>query len=101
MPRPQVNDADQRLVLKDGQRPEISVVAYHNAALRCRQSQQVHVGGPVQATFDNVKHVEAELAPMSHDYGIEVFVCQRGKITQLQSPTSAVTRTSLRTAAAA
>jgi hypothetical protein len=63
--------------------------------------QQVNILRALQACLDYVEHIKADLPQMGDDIRIKVFICQQRKVAELQSPTSALTRTSLRTAAAA
>src|SRR5207244_12690571 len=101
MARAKEDQSHQRLMLANGQGAEVRIVRDDNAALCRGMAQQVQIGGTVQAAFNNINDVEAELPKVGDNIGIEILIRQQREIAQLHPGTSAVTRTSLRTAEAA
>jgi hypothetical protein len=86
MAGPEIDDPDERLVLKDRQLSEISVVADDNPSLRFRQLQQVHVCGALQARLHNASTSNPSWRRWATTSGSRFSSVNRGKSRSFNCP---------------
>lgn len=101
MSGPQVDETDDRLTLKNCQRPEVRVVREDHAIFGDGTSKEFRIRGALQARAADIKHIEPRVDQPLHDVRVDVLVGQQTEVSEFHPSTCVVSRTSFLVAAAA
>ena len=96
-----IDDADDRLALKDCQRTKIGIVRNDQPGFQLGPAEEFHIRGPMQLGTRNIQHVESVVDQPLDDRRIEIFVGQELKVPQFHSTACVDNSTSFFMAAAA
>lgn len=85
----QVDNASERLILRDDQRPKVAIMRQNDPAICTRLSQYDQVAVAQESFFGNRANVVPLLPQIQHDIGVDVLIRQQGEAKGVHTVISA------------